>query len=143
MRRRRRVPGGAALRTDRGSMAVEFVFVAPLLLILMLFLVYAGRVVEVHNQVDGAARDAARAASLARTRAAARADELQAVSQDVPACANPADVSQPIGWTVAGTQPVSVSITCRLDMGFLGFGFGTVPVHGFAAAPMDPFVARN
>ena len=64
-------------------MTVEFVVLAPLLLALMLFLVMAGRVVEAHGEVDGAARDAARAASIARTSQGAQAAADQAVAADV------------------------------------------------------------
>jgi Flp pilus assembly protein TadG len=130
----------AARARDRGSMAVEFVFLAPLLLVLMLFLVFAGRVVEAHSQVDGAARDAARAASIARTSGDAVAAADQAVRTDAGWCSSPPAVS---GWTVGGAQPVTVTLTCALNMGFLGFGFGSVTVTGSAVAPMDPFVARN
>jgi Flp pilus assembly protein TadG len=121
-------------------MAVEFVFLAPLLLVLMLFLVFAGRVIEAHGQVDGAARDAARAASIARTSQDALLAARGAVSTDAGWCTTPPQVS---GWTVLGTQPVTVTLNCTLNLGFLGFGFGNVTVHGFAVAPMDPFVARN
>jgi Flp pilus assembly protein TadG len=121
-------------------MAVEFVFVAPLLLVLMVFLVFAGRVIEAHGQVDGAARDAARAASIARTSMAAVDDADKAVRADAGWCANPPAVN---GWTVDGAQPVTVTLTCTLNLGFLGFGFGSVTVTGSAVAPMDPFVARN
>ena len=74
-------------------MTVEFVLVAPLLLVLMLFLVFAGRVVEAHGQIDGAARDAARAASIARSPGAAQAAADQAVSADVNGWCSP-----PVVW---------------------------------------------
>jgi Flp pilus assembly protein TadG len=138
--RRHAAAGGSARQRDRGSTAVEFVIVAPLLLVLLMFMVYVGRVVEVHTEVDGAARDAARAASVATSQGNARAAAIEAVGQDLPDCASSSDVT---GWSAAGSQPVSVAITCPLNMSILGFGFGHLTVSGTAVAPMDPFVARR
>jgi Flp pilus assembly protein TadG len=51
-------------RTERGSIAVEVAVIAPALLFLMLLVVYAGKVSEADGNVERAAADAARAASL-------------------------------------------------------------------------------
>jgi hypothetical protein len=117
-------------------MTVEFVFMVPLLVILMLFLVLAGRVVEAHGEVDGAARDAARAASIARSPAAAQAAADQAVAADVSWCGHP-DVQ---GF-VPGSPSLTVSLTCNLNLTFVNLG--SMSVKGYAVAPLDPFVARN
>src|SRR3546814_12085025 len=50
----------------RGSASLELVLVTPVVLILLLFVVCAGRLAEARADVDRAARDAARAASIAR-----------------------------------------------------------------------------
>lgn len=57
---------------DRGSIAVELVLLAPLLIALLLLVVGLGRIAHARGQVDGAAGDAARSASLARTADEAR-----------------------------------------------------------------------
>ncbi len=49
---------------ERGSVAVEVAVIAPALLFLMLLVVYAGKVAEADGNVERAASDAARAASL-------------------------------------------------------------------------------
>jgi len=54
-------------RDSRGSAAVEIVLVAPLLVALLLFVAGLGRMATARGQVEGAARDAARAASLERS----------------------------------------------------------------------------
>jgi hypothetical protein len=118
-------------------MTVEFVLLAPLLLVLVLFLVFAGRVVEAHSQVDGAARDAARAASLARSPSAAQTAAGQAVSADVNGWCLPPIV---LGFA-PGSQAVTVRLNCALDLSFAGFG--AVHVTGYAVAPLDQYVGRT
>lgn len=49
---------------ERGSVAVEVAVIAPALLFLMLLVVFAGKVAEADGNVERAASDAARAASL-------------------------------------------------------------------------------
>jgi Flp pilus assembly protein TadG len=127
-----RVRGG-----QRGSMTVEFVLLAPLLLVLILFLVMAGRVVEAHGQVDGAARDAARAASVARSPGAAQAAADQAVSADVNGWCSPPVVQ---GF-VPGSQAVTVRLNCTLDLSFITIG--QLRVTGYAVAPLDQYVGRT
>jgi len=132
----RRFPGGR-FPGQRGSMTAEFVLVAPLLLALVLFLVLAGRVVEAHGQVDGAARDAARAASIARSPGAAQAAADQAVSADVNGWCSPPAV---LGFA-QGSQAVAVRLSCALDLSFIGFG--VMHVTGYAVAPLDQYVGRT
>ena len=124
-------------RAERGSLTVEFVLLAPLVIVLMLFLVLAGRVVEAHGQVDGAARDAARAASLARSLGAADADARAAVNADINGWCQDITVD---GFT-PGSMAVTVSLRCSLDLSYLGVG--TVTINGYAVAPLDQFVART
>lgn len=52
------------LHDERGSIAVEVAVIAPALVFLMLLVVYAGKVSEADGNVERAASDAARAASL-------------------------------------------------------------------------------
>jgi hypothetical protein len=54
-----------ARRKDSGSAAAELVLITPLLIVILLFIVAAGRLVDARQQVDSAAMQAARAASLA------------------------------------------------------------------------------
>lgn len=59
-------------RDERGAAATELVLVTPLLIVLLLFVVLAGRLALTRTDISGAARDAARAASIERTAGAAR-----------------------------------------------------------------------
>jgi TadE-like protein len=56
-----------------GTSVVELTIITPLLVMFILFVVLLGRLVTAQGRVDGAARDAARAASLSRSAAGARA----------------------------------------------------------------------
>jgi Flp pilus assembly protein TadG len=121
-------------------MAVEFVLLAPLMIALILFIVLCGRVLEAHGQVDGAARDAARAASIARSSDQAAANATAAASADLSGwCVNGAAASV-TGFAPASTQVV-VQVSCTLDL--QPISFGTVSITGFAVAPLDSFVARS
>jgi Flp pilus assembly protein TadG len=118
-------------------MTVEFVLLVPLLLTLMLFLVFAGRVVEAHGQVDGAARDAARAASIARSLGQAITDARAAVDGDIHGwCSNVT-----VNGFAPGSTAVTVTLQCSLDLTFIDFGH--VAIDGSAVAPLDQFVART
>jgi Flp pilus assembly protein TadG len=54
------------MKTDRGSATVELVLLAPVLVVLALFVVYAGRGAEALTQVRHSADQGSRAASLVR-----------------------------------------------------------------------------
>lgn len=64
--------------SDRGSATTELVLLTPVLILLLLFVVALGRIASAHQDVDAAARDAARAAANARSPVAARTDGAEA-----------------------------------------------------------------
>ena len=57
---------------EAGVATVEVVLMMPVLVVLLFFIVALGRLAQARADVDGAARDAARAASVERTPSAAR-----------------------------------------------------------------------
>jgi Flp pilus assembly protein TadG len=152
MPRRRRKPA-SRLRGGRGSISVELVVLAPALALLLLLLGAGGRVVEVQGHIDGAARDAARAASMARS--ALQASELarQAAVADLGQtswCAPRSVAAQVSGYPAAGPLPaggadVTVTVTCEVNMSpFTSLGFtALMPFSGQAVAPLDPFMCRD
>ncbi|MDX6584360.1 MAG: hypothetical protein QOI10_3544, partial [Solirubrobacterales bacterium] len=77
-------------RSERGTMALEMVILAPLLLILFMFLLACGRYFQTSSQLENAARDGARAASQARSLGLAQDAVDKAVSrtmdQSVESC---------------------------------------------------------
>jgi Flp pilus assembly protein TadG len=128
---------------QRGSMTVELVILAPIVIVLMMFLVAAGWVVEARGQADGAARDAARAASIATNPQQA----LQFANNAVVADQGNGLDCRPLGLGKGGVQgfapdsaTVIVTVHCTLSLTFFS---GTWQVTGYAVAPLDPYVART
>lgn len=117
----RRVPW--RIRDERGSLTLELVALAPVL-VLLLWLVgaFSLRAMVAHAQVDGAARDAARAASIARSSTGARrAAALAAASslqQARRTCASVQVTTHTERFRPGGTVAVTVACIVRLrDLG--------------------------
>jgi Flp pilus assembly protein TadG len=133
---RQRWPGRRGLRLDdRGVAAVEAAIVAPFLVAMLLFVVFAGRVSEAEGNVRRAASEAARAASLRQH----AADAAEAARSAVDANLSAAGVGCE-GLTVdvdtAAFRPggrVAVTVTCvasMRDVTFLGVpGSRTFAAH--------------
>ncbi|MFC7382488.1 TadE/TadG family type IV pilus assembly protein [Sphaerisporangium rhizosphaerae] len=133
----RGVPAPAGRRgRDQGSMAVETVMLAPVFLLFLLFLVGAGRVVEAQGEVNGAARDAARAASVQRTLNAAEGAARDAARSALDAQCAPAVSLTGSDWREGGT--VRASVTCELKLDFLGFGVAR-RMKGDSVVPLEQF----
>ncbi|MEO3808789.1 TadE/TadG family type IV pilus assembly protein [Sphaerisporangium sp. B11E5] len=117
-------------------MAVETVMLAPLFLLFLMFLVGAGRIVEAQGEVNGAARDAARAASVQRTLGAAEDAGRNAAKAALDGQCE-ADVSlDGSEWEEGGT--VRATVTCELDLDFLGFG-AVKKMTGSSVVPLEQF----
>jgi hypothetical protein len=140
---------------DRGSMAVEFVVAAPALVLLLLLVSAGGQWLNLTGEVGSATRDAVRAASVARTFAAAQANAQAAAQSDLagvcgggaPAAtvtlfANGAPVG-PGDFPLAQDIEVRVSCVASLEV-FHVIGFPVSQTFAdSAAAPLDPFVDRG
>ncbi|MEV0967320.1 TadE family protein [Microtetraspora glauca] len=121
---------------DGGSMTAETVMLAPVFLLFLMFLVGAGRVVEAQGEVNGAARDAARAASVQRTRS-----EAESAAAETAEAALSGDCAPEVGlsgteWKEGGV--VQVAVTCELNLDFLGFGT-TRRMKGTSVVPLEQF----
>ncbi|MFF5211443.1 TadE/TadG family type IV pilus assembly protein [Streptosporangium sp. NPDC000396] len=122
---------------ERGSLTAETVLLAPVFLLFLLFLVGAGRVVEAQGEVNGAARDAARAASVERTLADAEnaADEAAKAALSGE-CEPEVDLSTGTKWEEGGQ--VRAEVTCSLNLDFLGFG-AAKEMKGDSVVPLEQF----
>ncbi|MFB4297897.1 TadE family protein [Actinomadura sp. NTSP31] len=132
---------------DRGSMSLELVLVTPLFVAFLLFLAGAGRMVDAQSQVDGAARDAVRAASIARdSRSAQRLAEETATAglRDSRWCSGGPTVRTNVSHFEPGGR-VEVTILCDVDLSDLAFiGLpGTKQLQGRSVAPIDTFTFRG
>lgn len=129
---------------------------APALALLLLLLAAGARVVEVQGHIDGAARDAARAASIARSSGEAVAFAQQAAVADLGTTSwcLPNTVRASVrGFTQGGALPaggatvadVTVNVSCQVNMSpFTALGFrASRRFAGQAVAPLDPFMCRT
>ena len=154
------LPGGPAAgqgrrRAERGSMAVEFVVVAPAFALLLLLVSAGGQWVGVNGQVGGAARDAARAASVARAAGDAVAQAQLAASQDLAGLCSGSPAGRPQvsitpvsagrGVSFAAATEVQVRVAC--DVTLAAFRLVGFPAHqtftATGVAPLDTFVCRS
>lgn len=130
---------------DSGSVSVELVVLAPIVLALLLFTVGLGRIEDAQGKVDGAARDAARAASLASdpdsaSQVARRAAAADITGADVD-CRNLAVNVDTSGFTAGGAVTVHVSCTADLsDLAISGLP-GRKTLTASSAAPIETYRA--
>ncbi|MET9311634.1 TadE/TadG family type IV pilus assembly protein [Kribbella sp. NPDC003505] len=132
-----------ARRRERGTLALEMVILAPVLLALFMFLLACGRYFQTSSLLEGAARDGARSASQARSlqEGQGRVDQAvtAAMSQAVESCKQSASGSITTGFTAG--SPLSVEVTCTInyrDLGLLGLGGDTKITKRFTSS-LDPY----
>ncbi|MCR3721132.1 MULTISPECIES: TadE/TadG family type IV pilus assembly protein [Prauserella salsuginis group] len=118
-RSRRRVRWRVWWAAERGSATTEAVLIAPLLVLLLVFVaVLAHRGVEARLRIDDVAHQAARAATLHRTTpaaaTAARQTATAAVARAGLVCRNP---STRLSGRPAPGQTVTVRVSCTVDLG--------------------------
>ena len=106
------------MTTDRGAATVEFVLITPVLVVMMLFVVGLGRFGVAQGDVNGAARDAARAASIARSADDAKSDGESAAraalaERQVPCQSVVVNVDP--GAFTPGTSVIA-DVTCVVDL---------------------------
>ena len=103
---------------ERGSATLELVLVTPVLLMMLIFVVFLGRLAEARNDVDRAARDAARAASIARSAedatTAGRTAAQSTLQSGGVSCRN-LDVAIDTSRFSAGGD-VAATVTCTVDL---------------------------
>ncbi|HEU4946242.1 MAG TPA: TadE/TadG family type IV pilus assembly protein [Kribbella sp.] len=130
-------------RRERGTMALEMAILAPILLILFMFLLACGRYFQTSSLLESAARDGARSASQARSlpEAQARVDEAVTRTMDQAVASCKASASGVVTSTFAAGSPLSVEVTCTInyrDLGLLGLGGDTKITKRFSSS-LDPY----
>jgi Flp pilus assembly protein TadG len=140
---------------ERGSMSVELAAIIPALILLLLLVALGGRLVQARGAIDGAARDASRAASLARypgqgqLGATTLADQAAAGDLAGYCAGGDLDVGvtgfPTLGDAAALGDNVTVTVKCGVNtsvFGVLGLGV-THWMTGTAVAPLDPYMCRG
>ena len=128
---------------DTGSTTVEIVVLAPLVIALLCFVVGLGRIADARNQLTGATRDAARAASLAATPAAARTAAEQAAAADLDSagidCARFAVAVNDVDFRPGGS--VTVRVACTTDLSAVSVSGlpGHLTLDATSTAPLDTY----
>ena len=126
-------------RSENGSVTVETVLVAPIIVLLMLFVVFGGRIVGAKNQVEGAAQDAARSASLRQDPGTAEAAATQTADASLRA-AGLACASRDISVNTSSFRPggaVVVRVRCVARLSDLAL-LGVPGSRTFAATATEP-----
>ena len=132
------------MRREEGSAALELVLVTPVLLVLLLLMVFAGRLAEARADVNGSAQDAARAASIARGPDSAATDGQAAASSRIQAGKT---TCRHLGVQVdtSDFRPggfVAATVTCTVDLGDLGL-LGVPATKSISATftePVDTYI---
>lgn len=128
---------------DRGSATVEMVLLTPLLIVMLVFVVFCGRLADCTLRLNDVAHQAARAASLARTVTSAHND-ASATAQEALAQAGITCQTLAVTVSAAGLQPgstVSVDVTCTVglsDLALLGVP-GSKTLTASFSSPVDTF----
>lgn len=130
-------------RDEKGITAVEFVLITPVLIIALLFTVGVARLAHARHQVESAAADAARAASLERNTSVAaergRAIAAMSIGRRGLSCSD-----LQVNVDVSAYEPggvVRATVTCRAqlsDVAMAGFPGGRT-FTATAAVPIETF----
>jgi Flp pilus assembly protein TadG len=133
----------APIHQDRGSVAVELTLLTPLLILLLLFVVALGRLAETRQQVDDAASQAARAATVADSISNASGVAQQAATaslvSDHITCSHLSVSTNLSSFAPGGT--VKVEVNCAVSLSNLSLLHlpGSETVSGVATSPVDQF----
>lgn len=131
---------------ERGSATVELVVLTPALILVLLFVVAAGRLGQARNDVYGAAADAARAASI-RQHPDAAADDARATARRSLGRRGLTCRSLRVASDVSSLRPggsVTIEVACAVDLRDLGLLAlpGRRTVTGRATEVVDRFRSR-
>jgi Flp pilus assembly protein TadG len=103
---------------ERGSASVELVLVAPLLVLMLMFVVFCGRLADTRLRLADVAHQAARAATLARSAGAAEADASSTARRaltDAGVGCRSVNVAPDVGGLRPGGA-VTVRVSCVVGM---------------------------
>ena len=112
------------LRRERGASAVEFAFIVPLLIVLVLGIAEFGHAFQVQGTLSAAAREGVRVMALQNDPVAARAAVRDAATTLDPAIADAQISISPASCPVNAAGSTHVELTIDYPMPFLTGFFG-------------------
>jgi Flp pilus assembly protein TadG len=115
----------ARLRDERGATVVEFAFIVPLLIVLVLGIAEFGHAFQVSGTLSAAAREGVRVMALQNDPVAARAAVRGAAPTLDPAVTNAQITITPAACPTAGPTSTTVRLTVTYPMPFLTDFFGS------------------
>lgn len=131
------------MRDERGSASLELVLLTPALVLLLLLVAAGGRLEQARGQLDGTAREAARAASIARSAPNAESDAqalaTQRLGDEGITCADLSVATDTSNFRAGGF--VTTTVSCRVDLSDL-FGLalpGSRTMTATATEPIDVY----
>jgi Flp pilus assembly protein TadG len=113
------------LHDQRGATAVEFAFIMPLLIVLVLGIAEFGRAFQVQGTLSAAAREGVRAMALRNDPADARAVVRNAASSLDPPITDAQITISPAACPTIGAGDTAVRLTIDYPMPFLTGFFGS------------------
>lgn len=106
---------------ERGSVALEFAFAAPIVLLLLALAWTYGRVAWANGHLEAGARDAARVATQARSMDEARANAMAVLRENTQAVAGCGDsVALSITGAFEPGSTLTVRATCTYSLSDIG-----------------------
>lgn len=138
--------GRVAVRNQRGMAAIELTLLAPVLVVILLFVVGLGRMAHARQQIESVAADSARAASLQPDKASAAAAAKSAASQSLGdagvSCTNLSVAVDATRFEPGGVLRVVVSCRAALgDVALAGFP-GSRVFTARSSVPIESYRAR-
>ncbi len=112
------------LRDERGASVVEFAFIVPLLIVLVLGIAEFGRAFQISGTLSAAAREGVRVMALQNDPAAARAAVRNAATSLDPAITDNQIVISPASCPTSNGGSTSVRLTITYPMPFITTFFG-------------------
>jgi Flp pilus assembly protein TadG len=116
---------GQRLRDEHGASAVEFAFIVPLLILLVLGIAEFGRAFQVQSTLSAAAREGVRTMALQNDPAAARSMVRSVASSLNPALTDAQIAISPASCPTTYPTSSTVRVTITYSMPFLTGFFGS------------------
>ena len=114
-----------SLREERGASAVEFAFVLPLLLVLVVGIAEFGRAFQVSGTLSAAAREGVRTMALQNNQTAARTTVRNVASSLSPALTDAQIAITPASCPVTYPNSTNVTVTISYRQPFITGFFGS------------------